>query len=74
MAESKSPSRIAQLFDLYQDAIEAEDDDKIQEIESELFIISPKLVTRSKGKKGGLITPRGFKRMKKGKRKTTRIS
>ena len=74
MAESTSPSRIAQLFDLYKDAIEAGDDGKIQEIESELFIISPKLVTPSKGKKGGLITPRGFKRLKKGKRKTTRIS
>lgn len=73
MAE-KGSTRVAQLLDLLSDAIDIDDDDKIQEIESELFVITPKLVSPSKGKKGGLITPRGFKRMKKGKRTKTRIS
>ena len=71
MAE-KGSSRVAQLLDLLSDAISG--DDKIIEIESELFSINPTLVESRKGKRGGLITPRGFKRMKKGKRTKTRIT
>ncbi|MDA0985732.1 MAG: hypothetical protein O3C56_07990 [Bacteroidetes bacterium] len=73
MAE-KGSSRVAQLLDLLSDAISGDDDDKIIEIESELFSINPTLVEPRKGKRGGLITPRGFKRMKKGKRTKTRIT